>query len=150
MVNFIHGNDIILSMSDFDLLQDSGPSYVSLVILVNLDGFAVRRKVVVALCKLMDFLCMLRNYIQKIDSYVNFGDDDLLVNIRIKRVSKGEEVTILLNNEMCSPFEITTSVKYMTQLCQLEKTYDDLFTEMELLGLNGDGCVSGHNRAILL
>lgn len=142
MVNFFRGGDIILSMSDFEVLQDAGPCYISLVILVDLDGFAVRRKVVVALCKLVDFLGKLRNYVQRMNSRIDFFDDDMLVNIRIERVPEGEKVSILLNNEMCSPLDITLSVKYIAQLCQLEALYDGLFKEMELLGLNDGGCVS--------
>lgn len=149
MVKFFRGNDIVLSMTDFEVLQDAGPCYISLAILVDLDGFTVRRKVIVALCKLVDFLSKLRNYVQRIKSRIDFGDDDLLVNIRIERVPEGEGVTILLNNEMCSPLDITLSVKYIAQLCQLEALYDDLFAEMELLGLNGDVCVPGHNGALL-
>ncbi len=141
MVNFFRGGDIILSMSDFEVLQDAGPCYISLVVLVDLDGFAVRRKVVVALCKLVDFLGKLRDYVQRMNSRIDFNDDDLLVNIRIESVPGGEKVTILLNNEMCSPSEITLSVKYIAQLCQLEIFYDGLFKEMELLGLNDGGCV---------
>lgn len=142
MVSFFRGDDIILSLSDFEVLQDAGPCYISLVVLVDLDGFAVRRKVVVALCKLVDFLGKLRNYVQRMNSRIGFGDDDLLFNIRIERVPEGEGVTILLNNEMCSPLDITLSVKYIAQLCQLEALYDGLFREMELLGLNDGGCVS--------
>ena len=142
MVNFFRGGDIILSMSDFEVLQDAGPCYISLVILVDLDGFAVRRKVVVALCKLVDFLGKLRNYVQRMNSRIDFFDDDMLVNIRIERVPEGEKVSILLNNEMCSPLDITLIVKYIAQLCQLEALYDGLFKEMELLGLNDGGCVS--------
>ena len=142
MVSFFRGDDIILSLSDFEVLQDAGPCYISLVVLVDLDGFAVRRKVVVAHCKLVDFLGKLRNYVQRMNSRIGFGDDDMLVNIRIERVPEGEKITILLNNEMCSPLDITLSVKYIAQLCQLEALYDGLFKEMELLGLNGGGCVS--------
>lgn len=142
MVNFFRGDDIILSLSDFEVLQDAGPCYISLVVLVDLDGFAVRRKVVVAHCKLVDFLGKLRNYVQRMNSRIDFFDDDLLVNIRIERVPEGEKVSILLNNEMCSPLDITLSVKYIAQLCQLEVLYDDLFKEMELIGLNDGGCVS--------
>ena len=142
MVSFFRGDDIILSLSDFEVLQDAGPCYISLVVLVDLDGFAVRRKVVVAHCKLVDFLGKLRNYVQRMNSRIGFGDDDLLFNIRIESVPEGEEITILLNNEMCSPLDITLSVKYIAQLCQLEALYDGLFKEMELLGLNDGGCVS--------
>ena len=142
MVSFFRGDDIILSLSDFEVLQDAGPCYISLVVLVDLDGFAVRRKVVVAHCKLVDFLGKLRNYVQRMNSRIGFCDDDLLVNIRIERVPEGEKVSILLNNEMCSPLDITLSVRYIAQLCQLEALYDGLFKEMELLGLNDGGCVS--------
>ncbi len=142
MVSFFRGDDIILSLSDFEVLQDAGPCYISLVVLVDLDGFAVRRKVVVAHCKLVDLLGKLRNYVQRMNSRIGFGDDDLLFNIRIESVPEGEEITILLNNEMCSPLDITLSVKYIAQLCQLEALYDGLFREMELLGLNGGDCVS--------
>lgn len=131
MVHFIYNNDVILTLKKFK--TDDYMTFCTLCF--EYDGFTVERDVELHIECLSRFRSELFYFNDNQRDEVELNDYFNDINIKIE---KGPMVTISINdlNEWL-PQNITFSAKFPVQLNHLETIYEELFTEMELLGLNG-------------
>lgn len=148
MVNFTCDNDVILTLTSFEIDNPQDPFWISFVAIVQTSEFMINKEVLVPVYELKDFRSRLFYYNQKHYSKVSFYDLDFLLSIEIERKETGDEINIAIKNGFLPNYDMSFNIKYTTRNSHLDSVYEELFTEMDLLGLNNSGNDNSSNNVI--
>lgn len=136
MVKFVQDNETIVSLFDFTTDSISDDANVSFIVVMGDGVFSVKREISVPRFMIEDFVASLHLYICGELKRVKITDLDALFSIYIQKNELGDEVTFIFHSEMCSHRKVELKVKYVSYLFRLEEAYQDLVSELSLIGIN--------------
>lgn len=149
MVNFTYDNDVVLTLTSFEIDNPSDPFWISFVAIVQTSEFMINKTVQVPINTMKDFRRRLFYYNQKQYSKVSFYDLDFLLSIEIERQEAGDEINIVIKNGLHPNCDMSFNIKYITRNSHLDSIYEELFMEMDLLGINTNENDNSSNSVII-